>query len=180
MGVAAEFAVTSAAHPRIFSLLETRAVVVSGKQTLDKMHSKILCRICKQEVDGYSYCSACGANFCDTCWKTQIPHDPNSTAEPRHEKSDRQITERLQCILTPATDQDAQRQLHLDDSLTTWLKWTKGFRQEPELQEYDRYKKLMQASFSSQWKERWPQFVSFIGQTGKLQINPKLIPKPKC
>ncbi|KAI4183098.1 MAG: hypothetical protein L6R41_005594 [Letrouitia leprolyta] len=138
---------------------------LSERQASDKVPSKILCRICKKEVGGVSFCPACGANFCENCWSTQIAHDPDSTAEPRHEKSDRQITERLQGILTPATDQDAQRQLHLDDSLTTWLKWTKGFR-DPELQEYDRYKKLMQTSFSSQWKERWPQFVSFIGQTG--------------
>lgn len=85
----------------------------------------------------------------------------------RHEKSDLRITEHLQGILTPATDDKIQRKLHMDDSDTLWLRYTRPFLQkEPELHEYGRYKKLIQDSFTSEWKERWPQLVSFIGQTG--------------
>ena len=85
----------------------------------------------------------------------------------RHEKSDPGITRHLQGILTPATDDRIQRKLHMDDSDTIWIRYTRPFRQDPEIHEYGRYKKLMQDSFTSEWKERWPQLVSFIGQTGE-------------
>ena len=84
-----------------------------------------------------------------------------------HERSDPVITKRLQNILTPATNPDTQKQLHLENSETTWLRYVRKPLQEPELQEDARYKKLMQDSFTSEWTERWPQLVSFIGQTGK-------------
>ena len=129
-----------------------------------------LCAVCKRLVESQSYCSACGANFCGNCWDTQIAHQPGSKGDSPHEKSDPEITKRLQDILTPATNLDTQKQLHKADSDTTWLRHTRNTRpfvQEPELVEYGRYKELMQASFTSEWKERWPQLVSFIGQTGE-------------
>lgn len=130
------------------------------------------CAVCKDSVDASTFCSACGANFCDKCWGTQIAHEPGRMGDAPHEKSDPIITIRLQGILTPATNPDVQKQLHLNDSDTTWLRYTRSsFRQEPELHEYPRYKKLMQNSFTSEWRERWPQLVSFIGQTGKTPEN---------
>ena len=131
------------------------------------MVNHLLCAVCKQHVDSSTFCSACGANFCDNCWGTQVAHQPGSVGDVRHEKSDPGITKRLRGILTPATDDDTQRQLHMDDSDTTWLRYTRAFPREPELHEYGRYKKLMQDSFTSEWRERWPQLVSFIGQTGE-------------
>ena len=93
-----------------------------------------------------------------------------------HEKSDLEITTRLRGILTPATSPDVQKQLHLDDSDTTWLRYIRpSTLQEPALLEFPRYKKLMQDSFTSEWHERWPQLVSFIGQTGKSLINARLL-----
>lgn len=142
------------------------------------MEIRFTCAVCKQNAEGHTFCSACGRNFCDQCWGTQVAHQPGEAADSRHEKSDRRITERLRGILTPATDQVTQQQLHLNDSYTTWLRWTKSSRQEPEIQEYNRYKKLIQASFSSQWKERWPQLVSFIGQTGKAPQTPPSVSNP--
>ena len=87
--------------------------------------------------------------------------------DTRHEKSDPAVTTRLQGILTPATDDKIQKKLHMDDSDTIWLRYTRMLRQDPEVHEYGRYKKLIQDSFTSEWRERWPQLVSFIGQTGK-------------
>lgn len=159
--------------PSYQPLQEVKSSHESSAQASEEMDIRFTCAVCKQNAEGHTFCSACGGNFCDNCWGTQIAHQPGGAADLRHEKSDRRITERLQGILNPATDPNTQQQLHLDDSHTTWLRWTKGSRQEPEIQEYDRYKKLIQASFSSQWKERWPQLVSFIGETGKaLQIAP--------
>ncbi len=126
-----------------------------------------VCRICRCNVDSSSFCSACGHNFCEKCWGTQIAHQDGGMADVPHERSDPVITKRLQNILTPATNPDTQKQLHLEDSETTWLRYVRKPLQEPELQEDARYKKLMQDSFTSEWTERWPQLVSFIGQTGK-------------
>ena len=99
----------------------------------------------------------------------QPAHWPESNPDVPHERSDPGITKRLQEILTPATDIDTQKHLHWEDSETTWLRYFREPLQEPELQEDARYKKLMQDSFTSEWTERWPQLVSFIGQTGKKQ-----------
>ena len=126
-----------------------------------------ICIICKSNVNSSSFCSACGANFCEQCWGTQIAHRPESMADALHEKSDPEITECLQGILTPTTNPDTQKQLHLEDSETTWLRYIRDPLQEPELHEEARYKKLMQDIFTTEWTERWPQLVSFIGQTGK-------------
>lgn len=125
------------------------------------------CAVCARQVHSSTFCSACHANYCDNCWGSQIAHQPGRMGDVRHEKSDLRITEHLQGILTPATDDKIQRKLHMDDSDTLWLRYTRPFLQkEPELHEYGRYKKLIQDSFTSEWKERWPQLVSFIGQTG--------------
>lgn len=126
-----------------------------------------ICIICHSNVNSSSFCSACGASFCERCWATQIAHRPGSKADALHERSDPEITKRLQGILTPSTNPDTQKQLHLEDSETTWLRYIRALHQEPELHEYPRYKKLMQDSFTSEWTGRWPQFVAFIGQTGK-------------
>ena len=134
------------------------------------MADPIKCRVCRHTVDSSSFCSACGHNFCEKCWLTQVAHLPESIPDVPHERSDPGMTKRLQEILTPATNLDTQKKLHLQDSETTWLSYVRPPLQEPELQEYPRYKKLMQDSFTSEWTERWPQLVSFIGQTGK---NPK-------
>ena len=138
------------------------------------MTNPTLCAICKRNVDSSSFCSACGYNFCDRCWDTQIAHQPRSEADAPHEKSDPEITKRLQSILTPATNVHTQNQLHLEDSETTWLRYIRPPLQEPELQEDARYKKLMQDSWTLEWTERWPQLVSFIGQTGEEPEQPCL------
>ena len=83
-------------------------------------------------------------------------------------KSDPGITSRLQGILTPTTDKAIRTQLHLDDSDTTWLRYTRSFYLKPELEEYGRYKQIMQDSFTTQFTERWPQLVSFSGETGVM------------
>ena len=127
------------------------------------------CAVCKQHVATSTYCSACGANFCDGCWGSQIAHEPGRKSDLRHEKSDPGITRRIQEILTPSTDRNIQRQLHMNDADTTWLRYTRpSLVQEPKIEEYGRYKKLMQDSFTTQFTERWPQLVSFIGLTGNM------------
>lgn len=143
-----------------------RFLIISA--TYKNMADPLCCAVCTQPVHSSAFCSSCGANFCDKCWGTQIAHQSGRAGDSPHEKSDPHITLRLQKILTPATDPAKQKQLHLNDSDTTWLRYFKSsFLQEPELLEHARYKKLMQDSFTSEWKERWPQLVSFIGQTGK-------------
>ena len=129
----------------------------------------VCCIMCKKPVEPPSFCPVCGFNFCDTCWDVQLPHRPESASDVEHEKSDPEITARLRGILTPATNPDEQKQLHLDDIDTTWLRYIRpSSLQEPAMLEFPRYKKLMQDSFTSEWHERWPQLVSFIGQTGKI------------
>lgn len=75
------------------------------------------------------------------------------------------VLERLEAILNPDPDPDRQEELHLQDRDTTWI----GIDQEdnvPVFQNYGRYQTIMADSLTEGTGIRYPQIVSFIGQTG--------------
>jgi energy-coupling factor transporter ATP-binding protein EcfA2 len=75
------------------------------------------------------------------------------------------VLERFRAILNPDPDPDRQEELHLQDRDTTWI----GIDQEdnvPVFQNYGRYQTIMADSLTAETGARYPQIVSFIGQTG--------------
>ncbi|EWY81854.1 hypothetical protein FOYG_16063 [Fusarium oxysporum NRRL 32931] len=129
----------------------------------------------------YKPCHQCHANtktficiqcnnltFCDICWSTWVLHADGATGwggRP-HEKSDPHVITRLRGILEPNTsDADHEKSLELDDD-TTWFGVVRDPSQQQVFQDYGRFAALMSESQSEESEDRFPQLVSFIGQTG--------------
>lgn len=56
--------------------------------------------------------------------------------------------------------------LHIEDKDTTWFGMVRNNQNSPVFQDYGRYSSIMADSNSGEFKNRYPQLVSFIGQTG--------------
>lgn len=127
---------------------------------------------CKNDAPNY-FCIDCGSTYCEICWLKVRAHAPgkvNRDGIP-HEKCNKRNVERLKEIFTPASDPDDRRQLHETDAETTWFGVTRNVvTNSASLYDYGRYCTIMRNSSTSEYPERWPQLVSFVGQTGKLYI----------
>lgn len=107
--------------------------------------------------------------FCNECWGKERPHRPGAVGidgKP-HEKTDRRVVERLRHILDPKRTPEEQQIQHRNDEDTTWFGIARDSANMPIFQDYERYSKIMVSSRTTGIKVRYPQLVSFIGQTGK-------------
>ncbi|KAI9690171.1 MAG: hypothetical protein M1822_009132 [Bathelium mastoideum] len=66
---------------------------------------------------------------------------------------------------TPPDNPKIQEKMHMEDEDTTWFGVAKDTANVPVLQDYGRYATLMANSATGE-RVRYPQLVSFIGQTG--------------
>lgn len=82
-----------------------------------------------------------------------------------HEKADPEVVNRLKETFTPSHDPVIQRKLHVEDEDTTWFGIERDESDNPVFQDYSRFAELMLNSASGE-TTRYPQLVSFIGQTG--------------
>jgi hypothetical protein len=71
-------------------------------------------------------------------------------------------------IFTPADTPKKQRKLHKTDAGSKWFGVTSD-GSEPILQDYGRYSSIMRESPTGD-SPRWPQLVSFVGQTGMFLL----------
>ncbi|KAF1965274.1 hypothetical protein BU23DRAFT_574994 [Bimuria novae-zelandiae CBS 107.79] len=140
----------------------------SGDPAAPTESAPMLCEYCEEWKDRIWNCSYCGANFCDACWGIQLQHKAGRTGPDGlpHEKGDPTIVKRLKNILTPPTNFNEQQQLHEDDEDTTWFGIARDDYNQPIFQDYGRYATIMADSTTGTHKLRYPQLVSFIGQTG--------------
>jgi energy-coupling factor transporter ATP-binding protein EcfA2 len=154
---------------------ESPSTIISGllsgsPMTSDKGESLGMqpCEICELSGEQTWNCSYCDMIFCDGCWAKQGPHRPGRTGPDGlpHEKADLRIVSRYKEILTPATDTDGQRRLHLEDEDTTWFGISRDLNNQPVLRDHGRYAAIIADSSTGEYKIRYPQLVSFIGQTG--------------
>jgi energy-coupling factor transporter ATP-binding protein EcfA2 len=127
-----------------------------------------VCENCECEKTPIWNCSYCDMNFCDQCWGKQGPHKAGRTGPDGlpHEKANPTIVRRLKDILTPPKDPGQQQNLHIEDEDTTWFGLGRDNPSRPVFQDYGRYSAIMADSNSGEYKFRYPQLVSFIGQTG--------------
>ncbi|KAF2134377.1 hypothetical protein P153DRAFT_402048 [Dothidotthia symphoricarpi CBS 119687] len=127
-----------------------------------------VCDDCKLEKSPIWDCSYCGMSFCDQCWDEQGPHQSGRTGPDGlpHEKANPTIVKRLKNILTPPQAHGEQQTLHVEDEDTTWFGLARDNQNRPIFQDYGRYSAIMADSNSGEYKLRYPQLVSFIGQTG--------------
>lgn len=127
-----------------------------------------ICENCELDKPPIWNCSYCDMNFCDQCWGKQGPHKPGRTGPDGlpHEKANPAIVKRLKDILTPPKEHSEQQLLHVEDEDTTWFGLARDNQNRPLFQDYGRYSAIMADSNSGDYKFRYPQLVSFIGQTG--------------
>ena len=114
------------------------------------------------------YCAQCNCSFCGSCWDKQPPHKPHKRGSDAHEKIDRLVFERYRNILEPSSLAQDKDELHKNDEDTTWFGVGRNQTEEPIFEDYGRYSTLMLETLSEEHKVRYPQLVSFIGQTGKI------------
>ena len=115
-----------------------------------------------------SLCVSCSSVYCESCWERQGPHQPGKVGVDGlpHEKTDKGIFERLKVILDPPEDAYELSRLHLEDESTTWFGVEKDQNGRPIFQDYGRYAALMADTRQPNASVRYPQLVSFVGQTG--------------
>lgn len=148
---------------------QTKAVSASPKRFDSPNDTKTnVCENCECIGIPTWHCSYCGMTFCDPCWVKQAPHKPGRTGPDGlpHEKADLRIVKRLKDILTPSADTQEQQSLHLEDKDTTWFGIARDSNKQPIFQDYGRYATIIANSTTGEFKVRYPQLISFIGQTG--------------
>ena len=125
------------------------------------------CEECKRIDIPTSFCVNCDSNFCDECWSNERPHKQGKIGPDGlpHEKADPVIVNRLKETFTPPDNPETQEKMHMDDEDTTWFGIAKDASNIPVFQDYGRYATLMANSATGE-SVRYPQLVSFIGQTG--------------
>jgi energy-coupling factor transporter ATP-binding protein EcfA2 len=135
--------------------------------TAEESRPKI-CDDCELDRTPLWNCSYCGMNFCDQCWDKQAQHRQGRTGPDGlpHEKANPAIVKRLKDILTPPVGHTEQQSLHVEDEDTTWFGLGRNSQNAPVFQDYGRYSTVMADSDTGDFRDRYPQLVSFIGQTG--------------
>jgi hypothetical protein len=83
-----------------------------------------------------------------------------------HEKTNRLVVERLRQIFDPHRSIEEQQNAHRSDEDTTWFGIARDSANLPIFQDYGRYAAIMTESQTPEVNVRYPQLVSFIGQTG--------------
>lgn len=115
--------------------------------------------------------------YCEICWDKQGPHRPGKSGPdglPR-EKTDKDIYERLKSILDPCESVSELCRLHQEDESTTWFGIEKDADGPPFLEDYGRFAALMADTKQPNAGMRYPQLVSFVGETGEGQCIPALL-----
>lgn len=127
-----------------------------------------VCEACELPNPVIWNCSYCDMDFCETCWVRQGPHKPGRTGPDGlpHEKADPDIVKRLRSILSPPSDHIEQQSLHVEDEDTTWFGVARDSSGHPIFQDSGRYAAIMAGSNTGEHQLRFPELVSFIGQTG--------------
>lgn len=94
------------------------------------------------------------------------PTDRHARNGKPHEKADPAVVHRLRQILEP-TRTEAEHEAELqEDEDTTWFGFGRDATGQPALHDYGRFAAIMGETFTEDAGERYPQLVSFIGETG--------------
>jgi hypothetical protein len=129
----------------------------------------VTCQLC-EEYDGVFFCSGCNEHTCDKCWNKVRAHRNNQLGPDGipHERVSPDIHEQvIQCTAEPVDELDQERQ-HQGDEDTKWFGLDRDAGGDPILAEYRRYAAIMMESSQCAEGPRFPNLVSFIGQTGTL------------
>ncbi|KAI1208514.1 uncharacterized protein F4807DRAFT_452194 [Annulohypoxylon truncatum] len=127
------------------------------------------CFICKISNKRTYSCIQCNnLSFCNDCWSQWVLHLPGTVGYDNrpHEKAIAQVVQRLRQILEPSRNEIEHEQELLSDDDTTWFGVGRDSAGRPVFQDHGRFANLMSESQTQDPGNRYPQLVSFIGQTG--------------
>ncbi|OTA56311.1 FabD/lysophospholipase-like protein [Hypoxylon sp. EC38] len=127
------------------------------------------CQTCSTASVKIFTCIQCNSlAFCDPCWSKWVLHVPGAVGwggKP-HEKADLVVIQRLRQIFEPLrTETDHEVELARDQE-TTWFGFGRDSSGHPIFQDYGRLAAIMSESHVVGTTDRYPQLVSFIGETG--------------
>ncbi|KAJ2904255.1 putative patatin-like serine protein [Zalerion maritima] len=127
------------------------------------------CFECNSKTQPLYICVICNnLLFCDGCWPVWVLHGTGAAgngAKP-HEKMNPRVVERVKKILEPElTELEHEKDLSLEED-TTWFGVTRDEANQPVFQDYGRFATLMTEGQSIKSGQKYPQLVSFIGETG--------------
>ena len=116
-----------------------------------------------------SLCLNCSSTYCEECWDKQGPHQPGKLGPDglAHERTDVEIYERLRRILHPPDNIFELSRLHQEDESTTWFGMEKDSNGVPVFQDHGRFAAIMADTKQPNSGVRYPQLVSFVGETGE-------------
>ncbi|KAK7965849.1 uncharacterized protein PG986_000126 [Apiospora aurea] len=130
------------------------------------------CQTCGTTAQKTFTCIQCNnLAFCDPCWPRWVLHVPGAVGwdgKP-HEKADPMVIHRLRQILEPVRTEEEHEAELLEDEDTTWLGFGRDSSGRSVLHDYGRFAAIMGESTTAEEgaaAERFPQLVSFIGETG--------------
>jgi energy-coupling factor transporter ATP-binding protein EcfA2 len=112
------------------------------------------------------HCTQCDCDYCDECWAQQGPHKPGKKGQSSHEKADLGVVQRYESMLTPPNDSREQREQHLEDQKSAWFGIVRDEHDKPMFFDYGTYSSIIADTTTVDCPTRYPQLVSFIGQTG--------------
>ncbi|KAI1452785.1 hypothetical protein F4805DRAFT_462423 [Annulohypoxylon moriforme] len=128
-----------------------------------------VCFTCKSTNKQTYSCIQCNnLSFCDDCWSRWVLHLPGAVGYDNrpHEKAIAQVVQRLRQILEPSRNENDHEQELQNDDDTTWFGVGRDSADQPVFQDHGRFANLMSDSQTKDLGNRYPQLVSFIGQTG--------------
>ena len=116
-----------------------------------------------------SLCLNCSSVYCESCWDKQGPHQAGKTGPDGlpHERTDKEIYERLKRILDPPESISELSRLHQEDESTIWFGIEKDLNGPPLFLDHGRFAALMADTKQPNGGMRYPQLVSFVGETGE-------------
>ncbi|KAH6647653.1 hypothetical protein BKA67DRAFT_394493 [Truncatella angustata] len=128
------------------------------------------CRTCGTVSEKRYSCVQCNNLwFCDGCWNEWVLHVPGAVGwggRP-HEKANPEVVYRLRQIFEPVRSEADHEQELLDDEETAWFGYGRDSVGHPVFQDYGRFAAVMGESHAREVAmERYPQLVTFIGETG--------------
>ena len=116
------------------------------------------------------YCDDCNSTFCNQCWDIQVPHGKGKVARDDfpHEKTSREVVERLKAILNPPADIPTLQRMHEEDTETTWFSVDQN--------QFIDFQGLPRTEFVTQDHGRFGVLASELGDhDGFRSINPHLV-----
>jgi hypothetical protein len=88
-----------------------------------------------------------------------------------HEMANAAIVQQLRQIFEPSTtEQEHASELH-NDRETTWFGLGRDSSGQPIFQDFGLFATLLTENDAEEGGDRYPQFVSFIGETGSCEPN---------